>query len=233
MSDKLASVLDVSCALGLGIACAMLPAFAADHPNLSGFWEPRSLSVQSKGRPAYTAAARDAMEHAPRRDPHNGTDVADTNCLAMSQPWTLYQSAPIDITQDDRETTMMYEARSLPWHIYTDGRTHPDLAHYRGTLNGHSIGHWEGDAFVVDSVGFSIHDGAKGALMIPNDPTTHVIETFKLAAQGQELHAHFRVEDRQWLSQPYEYDVVWYRDPPNAYAQAQVCDARDAGNAHY
>src|SRR5579871_1328671 len=162
MSGKLAAILDVSAALGLGIACAMLPAFAADHPNLSGFWEPRSLGVQFKGRPAYTAAARDAMAHAPRRDPHSGTDVADTNCLAMSQPWTLYQSAPIDITQDDRETTMMYEGRSLPWHIYTDGRSHPDLSHYRGTLNGHSIGRWEGDAFVVDSVGFSIHEGAKG-----------------------------------------------------------------------
>lgn len=37
--------------------------------------------------------------------------------------------------------------------IYTDGRQHP--AKLRPTYLGHSIGHWEGDTLVVDTVGFN------------------------------------------------------------------------------
>ena len=35
--------------------------------------------------------------------------------------------------------------------IYTDGRPHPDDPDL--TFHGHSIGHWEGDTLVVDTVG--------------------------------------------------------------------------------
>ena len=37
--------------------------------------------------------------------------------------------------------------------IYTDGRTHPKK--YEPTYYGHSIGRWEGDTLVVDTVGFN------------------------------------------------------------------------------
>ena len=37
--------------------------------------------------------------------------------------------------------------------IYLDGRTHP--ADLKPSYYGHSIGHWEGDTLVVDTVGFN------------------------------------------------------------------------------
>ena len=39
--------------------------------------------------------------------------------------------------------------------IYMDGRPHPKPEDLRPTFLGHSIGHWEGDTLVVDSVGFN------------------------------------------------------------------------------
>ncbi len=39
--------------------------------------------------------------------------------------------------------------------IYTDGRSHPKPEDLRPTYLGHSIGRWEGDTLVVDSVGFN------------------------------------------------------------------------------
>ena len=142
------------------------------------------------------------------------------------------RSAPIDIVQDDRETTMLYEDRTLPYHIYTDGRAHPDAAHLKHTLQGDSIGHWEGDEFVVDSVGFAA-DPAHGALMmLPNDPTTHIVARFRLAAGGSELHGSFHVEDPQWLTQRFDIDVVWYRAAPDDYVRVVTCDPRDSGNSH-
>jgi hypothetical protein len=56
--------------------------------------------------------------------------------------------------------------------IYMDGRDHPkDL---RPTYLGHSIGHWEGDALVIDSVGFNEKQWAVGAF--PNTEQLHMIE---------------------------------------------------------
>jgi hypothetical protein len=45
------------------------------------------------------------------------------------------------------------------WHheyrvIYTDGRKPPDMTKYDPKWNGYSVGRWEGDVFIVDSVGF-------------------------------------------------------------------------------
>ena len=39
--------------------------------------------------------------------------------------------------------------------IYMDGRKHPDSDDFIPTFLGHSVGHWEGDTLVVDSVGFN------------------------------------------------------------------------------
>ena len=114
----------------------------------------------------------------------NGVDENDRNCLPYGQPWNLYQSAPIDIVQDERETTMIYEDRALPWHVYTDGRPQSPTA--KPTLNGHSVGHWEGDEFVVDTVAFAPR-AAHGALMVlPNNETTHVVLRLRKSADDKE-----------------------------------------------
>ena len=56
--------------------------------------------------------------------------------------------------------------------IYMDGREHPkDL---RPTYLGHSVGHWEGDTLVIDSVGFNEKMWAVGAF--PNTEQLHMIE---------------------------------------------------------
>ena len=118
--------------------------------------------------------------------------------------------------------------------LYTGcGRPHPDAAHLEPTLNGNSIGKWEGDEFVVDSVGFSSLPGHGAVTVIPNNKTTHVIERFKLSPDRQELHGHFIIEDPQWLTKPDQFDVVWYRNAPSEYAIPNVCDARNTANAHY
>lgn len=213
-------------------ASGVTAAAAAARPNLSGFWEPRRGSVKRLAPPKYTPAAQVALKD-PKNKMNNpeGVDESDTNCLPLGQPWNLYQSAPLDIAQDDRETTMIYEDRSLPWHIYTDGRKHqanPPL-----TLNGDTIGWWEGDEFVVDSIGFSESPGHGALMMLMNNHTTHVVARFRLAAEGNELHAHFRVDDPQWLHEPFEQDVTWYRSKPDTYAQPIICDGRNEANRHF
>lgn len=57
--------------------------------------------------------------------------------------------------------------------IYMDGRPHP--ADLDPSYGGHSVGHWEGDTLVVDTVGFN-ERGWIDAYGIPNTTKLHVIE---------------------------------------------------------
>ena len=58
--------------------------------------------------------------------------------------------------------------------IYMDGRPHPTGESLRPTYLGHSVGHWEGDALVIDSVGFNEKQWVVGAY--PTTEQLHMVE---------------------------------------------------------
>ena len=58
--------------------------------------------------------------------------------------------------------------------IYMDGRAHPTGDDLRPTFLGHSIGHWDGDTLVIDTVGFNEKQWLAGAY--PNTVQMHLME---------------------------------------------------------
>ncbi|MBV8844353.1 MAG: hypothetical protein JO307_16220 [Bryobacterales bacterium] len=60
--------------------------------------------------------------------------------------------------------------------IYMDGRPHPQGEDLRPTFFGHSVGRWEGDTLVVDSVGFNEKQWIAGAY--PTTEQLHLTERF-------------------------------------------------------
>jgi hypothetical protein len=60
--------------------------------------------------------------------------------------------ATMEIIQTPTKVIIIHEYRNSIRYIYTDGRKHPNNPEL--TWNGHSIGKWEGDTLVVDTVGF-------------------------------------------------------------------------------
>jgi hypothetical protein len=84
--------------------------------------------------------------------------------------------------------------------IYTDGRDHPeDLT---PTYYGHSIGHWEGDTLVVDTVGFNekMWIDREG---VPFTEELHLVERFTRTRFDQLLY-EIRVEDPTAYTAPWE-----------------------------
>jgi hypothetical protein len=65
--------------------------------------------------------------------------------------------------------------------IYTDGRPHPEDPDL--SFHGHSIGHWEGDTLVVDTVGIApqAYIAISEAAGIPNNGDMHIVERLYLA----------------------------------------------------
>ena len=67
-----------------------------------------------------------------------------------ASPWEFLQ------LPEQKRIIRIFEGGSHVWQvIYMDGRPHPQEAYDLPTWMGHSIGRWEGDTLVVDTVGFN------------------------------------------------------------------------------
>src|SRR5690606_23327198 len=91
------------------------------------------------------------------------------------------------------------------------------------SVTGHSIGRWEGDVLVVDTVGF-----APGILSadarVPHSAELHVVERFTLSADGRAITREYVAEDPLYFEGQYRgRDTVYVADLPY---QTPSCDDR-------
>jgi hypothetical protein len=176
----------------------------AKLPDFSGVWE-RS-GVGGGGNPAFgTAGNRGA---APQRGGAGGTgqragrggptgpsftpeyeamraaaarkqqpeDNATANCLPPGMPGIMNQPYPMEFLLTPGKVTIVIEAYTEVRHIYTDGRKLPEDPdpNFFGT----SVGHWEGDTLVAETVGFNEHvELARG---VSHSDKMKIVEKFKL-----------------------------------------------------
>jgi hypothetical protein len=218
----------------MAIACAAAaPAIGSGadavsgRPDFSGFWELRDDSKHVTTAPV-TPVAKQAMEAArPKVEKGDILTHASRWCQPLGTPFIMGDSAPIDLVQSKGELAIIAEVQSSARHIYLDGRKHPDMETFDQTTNGHSVGHFEGQTLVVDTVGFN----DKGNPVIPGGgvrgPGTHLVERFELTDAGKKLRITSTWTDPKYFTRPHTYDFVYYRDPPDTYAFEYFCDASD------
>jgi hypothetical protein len=90
----------------------------------------------------------------------------------------------------------------------------------RPSYYGHSVGHWEGDALVVDTIGFN--DKTPVDLFgTPHTSQLHVTERYHVIAGGKTLRVDFRVEDPGAFTSPWS-SFADYGAPREPYAET-VC----------
>ena len=77
-------------------------------------------------------------------------------CLPPGGPRAFGTPYPAEIIQHNDRIIVIFEGGAHVWReIYMDGRTHPKGDALNPTYFGHSVGYWEDDALVVDTVGFN------------------------------------------------------------------------------
>lgn len=85
---------------------------------------------------------------------------------------------------------------------------------------GHSVGRWEGDTLVVDTIGFN--DRTQLADGTPHSTQLHSLERYRLTADGTKLEATYRYDDPGSLTAPYEFAKTFKRaEPMQEYVTAQ------------
>ena len=128
---------------------------------------------------------------------------------------------------------ILYEASPGPYYriIYTDGRKHPD--NFDSSYFGHSLGHWEGDTLVVDTIGLNDETWLGGGQGTANLSTIHsdqlhVIERF--SRSGDTLTVQTTAEDPVMFTKPWVMETRTARiNRTGDYMQPQMCSHQSVG----
>jgi hypothetical protein len=163
-------------ALQASVVLAAEPAGGANRvkafatlPHWPGIWEidngvKRGLSGRTPGGAAQIKAQSQLAAHPPYNaewDARYRADVANTAALAAyaasskscSSGFPVVMESPriFQVVITPEETLIVFDNQEVR-HIYTDGRPHPPEDVLWPTRMGDSIGRWEGDTLVVDTV---------------------------------------------------------------------------------
>jgi len=214
-------------ALWLSSSLAFSQSPAASHPDLSGYWELRYDSFNVQAASLTPQAAADQANQR-RQD----TDAVRW-CINVGVPAVMGDRSALDLRQSPTVIGMVAKAPSSVRYIYTDGRPHPDKDDLDPTTNGHSIGHWEGDTLVVDTIGFN----DRGVRSIPGGglrtPNSHLTERYRLLEGGQRLSVTFTWEDAGVFQKPHTYEFRYYRVRQISEPRVFTCNPNDAERAKF
>ena len=204
----------------------------ATPPDIAGAWGPyrggRGADPKLAAPPASPLALkpqyakpyeeqRKAETEASSRGEPLGT--AAVLCVPYGMPTMMSVAVyPIEVIQTPKQITIVAEAFSEVRRIYMD-RPQMKIDDVPPGYYGRSVGHWEGDTLVVDTVG--IKESVQYQRM-PHSDQLRITERMHLVAP-EILHDQITIEDPVVLEKPYTYTLA-YRRIPNYEMVEFVCD---------
>lgn len=154
-------------------------------PDLSGVWTPGAIDKFEAGSttaPPWTPAIARQVEALKALEAEGKPRNIYIDCLPEGLPSSVTQTLnSVEFLVTPGRVTILgeFDGNRLR-RIWTDGRGHP--ADPDPTFSGHSVGHWEGNSLVVDTVGFlpEVYIPMGQGVGIPNNGDMHVTERITL-----------------------------------------------------
>jgi hypothetical protein len=219
-----------------------IPRAADGKPDLTGTWQAGGVSITGEdGAPPLHplppidnhAIRREGFAYKPEWEAkRKGIDAALDDptlfCLLPGVPRIATMPMPMELVQTPKEVVIMHEAFRAWRRIPIDANLkHPD--DLTPTWMGDSVGRWEGDTFVVDTVGFNDKTWIGGAGSIHSEKM-HVVERFTLN-DDDSLTYQVMVEDPDALTKPY-YTGSVYRRPIDVRVEEYECIENNPDPGH-
>jgi hypothetical protein len=230
---------------------APAPRLAAGTPDLSGVWESRIPPSGRLGGPmipnageappvaTFVNAGRNMQGGLPytpwaadlrkQRMSKFSQENPDANCLPMGFMQQHTHSQPRKIVQTKDDLLIMYEGNAGLRQILLDGRPLPGNDP-QPWWQGYSVGRWDGDALVVETVGFR-EDGWLDVDGSPFTTSTKVTERFRRVNYGR-LELDITVEDARAYTRPWTVRVN-YRLIPDQQLIEFICNENERSSGHY
>jgi len=198
------------------------PRTADGKPDLSGVWYAQRMVDAGKPEPLpwVEALLRE-------RAANNFKESPGAHCLprGITNAGALF---PFKLVQTPKLLVMLFED-DLPSHrqVFLDGRGHPSDPN--PSWMGHSIGHWEQDTMVIDTVGFDARSwlDAQGH---SHTEMMHVIERIRRRDLGH-LEIEFTIDDPGAYAKPWRFTRASELDPDDDVGE-YVCTENEKDVEH-
>lgn len=202
-------------------AFAKAPASSA-HPDLSGVWFEREYrrNILPDGNAPLQPWAEELYKKRKLEintaDPDHPPDPV-ARCIPPGVPRIMYLPFPWEIVQARDRVVIIFEVQVVR-QIFTGGRGHPkDLD---PTYMGDSVGKWEGDTLVVDTIGLNDKTwlDANG---LPHSDSLHVVERLR-RVNHDTLRVEYTIEDPKAYTKPWTAEKL-FDLKPDWHIQEYVC----------
>lgn len=208
------------------------PATFFGKPDLSGFWLPDNLvkhllNLAADLKPEDVPLRPAARALLDQRIANNGKDHPGAYCLPSGIPEKLNIPDGLKVVQTEDLTLMLHESRTIYRQIFTDGRKLPKDP--QSAWMGYSIGHWEGDTFVVETIG---QNGRTWLDMrgLPASPAMKVTERYTRPTVGR-MTIDVTLDDPEYYTKPWNVKLVW-RLLPDAELIESICEENNRDPQH-
>ena len=140
-------------AVGPSPSASSVPRLADGKPDFAGVWRGGGPAgnIEDGLAPGETIPLLPAARKL--KESRLAKDEPSVNCLPTGVP--RLDPLPWRFVQTPTHVFILFEFNTQFRQIFVDGRSHPPSDALNPTWYGHSVGRWEGDTFVVDTVGFN------------------------------------------------------------------------------
>jgi hypothetical protein len=219
-----------------GAARGAIPRLQNGKPDMSGVWDKPRVMDMSKSNPGpgcgsgtlgckqegagplpFTAAG--LAKYNRREEDINNFDPG-VHCLPEGYVRSWGTTFPTEIVQNANKMAVMFENFGAFHVIPTDGRGHPkDL---EPSWFGNSVGKWDGDTLVVDTIGFNDRTWIDTEEH-PHSEALHVVERFD-RLDPQHLGYEIEIDDPKTFTRPFKNKRVFALMKPGQELMEHVCE---------
>ncbi len=200
--------------------------------DLQGFWMPSDnvrhlLNLAADLKPEEVPLQPWAAALYKERIDTNGKDHPGVRCLPSGIPEKNNIPDGLKVVQTPDVLVFLYESRTIYRQVFTDGRPLPKDA--QPTWMGYSIGHWDKDTFVVETIG---QNGKTWLDMrgLPGTESLKVIERYSRPTIGT-INIDVTIDDPMAYTKPWSVKLSWKLVPDTDLIES-ICEENSRDLPH-
>jgi hypothetical protein len=132
-----------------------------------------------------------------------------SRCWEMGVPALNTVPGRYYFLQTPKQVAIIWQPDQIVRHVYLDV---PHSKNPKPSWNGESIGHYEGDTLVVDTIGISTKTFVDN-YRTPHSDNLHVVERFRMIDGGKRLEIEMTIEDPAAFVKPWKALHHWALAP--------------------
>jgi hypothetical protein len=195
-------------------------------PDLTGFWNNQytpNLAQALGHEPPYTSYGAERWKNVDTKDDPTGM------CLPVGPSRAFTAPMPFQVVQGPTMVAFLFEYQTIYRMVYIDKKHPPDIMDYPEFM-GHSIGHWEGDTLVIDTVGINERSWLDTAGH-EHSGQLHLIERIQ-KLDNDHLKYTVTYDDPMFFTQPWSITRTFTRGKPTDRIMAYSCEENNKDVEH-